>query len=433
MPPSPIIKLGAPLLALSLLVAACGDDDEDTAPTTEATDTTEAPDDQPDDSEDMTDTASTDTGAAALRAGLTDLLTEHVYLASLATDAALRGDQAAFEAYATALNGPEDSNTSELVDAISGVYGEDVGTAFDGLWRSEDHIPAFVAYTQAVAADDQAGKDAAVERLTAYATTFGETLNSVNPNLPADVVTESITMHATTLLAVIDAQKAGDQTAAYEALREAYHHMDMTAAALAGATAQLFPEDIDGDADSAGAELRAGLHSLLREHVWLAATATDAALGGRTPQFEAAAAALNGPDSSNTADIVAAVSSVYGEEVGTAFDGLWRSEDHIPAFVAYTQAVAADDQAGKDAAVERLTSYATTFGETLNSVNPNLPADVVTEAITMHATTLLAVIDAQKAGDPAEVVSLLREAVHHMSGTADALASATAQQFPEDF
>ena len=25
---------------------------------------------------------------------------------------------------------------------------------------------------------------------------------------------------------------------------------------------------------------------------------------------------------------------MYGDEVGNAFDGLWRSEDHIPAFVA---------------------------------------------------------------------------------------------------
>ena len=427
------MKLVAPVMALALFGAACGggDDDDDAAASGDPTETTveESTDETMGEAEEV----STETGAATLRAGLTDLLGEHVYLAALATGAALRADTPAFEAFAAALNGPDDSNTSDLVDAITGVYGEEVGAAFDGLWRSEDHIPQFVAYTQAAAADDQAGKDAAVARLTAYATTFGETINSVNENLPADVVADAITSHATTLLAVIDAQKAGDQPAVYSALRTAYHHMDMTAAALAGGTAAKFADDIDGDAAAPASELRSGLHSLLREHVWLAGSATGAAIGGRMPQFEAAAAALNGPSDSNTSDLVDAISSVYGEDVGTAFEGLWRSEDHIPQFVAYTQAAAAGDQAGKDAAVARLTAYAKTVGETLNSVNENLPVDAVTEAITMHATTLLAVIDAQAAKDPAAAASLLRAAVHHMSGTADVLAAATVQLLPEKF
>jgi hypothetical protein len=417
-----LVKLVAPLLVLSLGAAACGNDDD--AASTDR-DTTERPDG-------AAAGVSTETGAAALRAGLTDLLSEHVYLAALTSGAAIRGDDAGFEAFATALNGPTDSNSSDLVAAVASAYGDDIGAAFDGLWRSEDHIPAFVAYTQAAAAGDDAGKQAAVERLTSYAAVFGETMNSVNANLPADVVEGAITSHATTLLAVIDAQAAGDQAAVYQALRAAYHHMGGTAAALAGATAAEFPDQFDGDAAAPGAELRAGLHALLREHVWLAASATSGALGGRDDQFAAAAEALNGPTGSNTADLVDAVRGIYGDDVGTAFDGLWRSEDHIPAFVAYTQAAAADDQAGKDAAVERLTAYAAVFGETMNSVNPNLPADAVEQGIVAHATTLIAVIDAQAAGDPA-AVPLLRDAVHHMSGTAATLAAAIAQQFPDQF
>ena len=418
-----LAKLVTPLVALSLVAGACGGDtDGDVA--SGNSDKTETP---------SGDAASTETGAATLRAGLTDLLTEHVYLAALATGAALRGDKAGFEANAAALNGPEDSNSSDLVDAVGAAYGDEVGEAFNGLWRSEDHIPAFVAYTEATAAGDEAAKGKAVERLTSYAKTFGDTMNSVNENLPADVVTEAITSHATTLLTVIDAQKAGDQPKVYESLRGAYHHMDMTAAALAGGTAAKVPDKFDGKADSPAAGLRAGLHSLLREHVWLAASATGAALGGRMPQFEAAAASLNGPANSNTADIVSAIGGVYGDEVGKAFDGLWRSENHIPAFVAYTQAVAADDEAAKEKAVNNLLAYAKTFGETMNSVNENLPAADVEEAIKGHATTLIAVIDAQKAKDPKKAVGLLREAVHHMSGTADVFATATVQQFPDKF
>ncbi|HVM03814.1 MAG TPA: hypothetical protein VM242_01460 [Acidimicrobiales bacterium] len=417
-----MLKLGAPLLALALVGAACGDDGDDGVARA-----------GPDNSEATLASVTSETGASTLRAGLTGLLTEHVYLAALATGSALRGDAKGFDAYAAALNGPENSNTSELVAAISSAYGAETGKAFEGLWRSNGHIPAVVAYTQAVAAGDKAKGDKAVADLLAYAKTFGTTMNQVNSKLPAAAVEEGVTHHATTLKAVIDAQKAGDQPKVYSALREAYGHMAGFAETLAGATAAKFPDKFDGDASSPAADLRAGMTSLLREHVYLAASATGAALGGRMPQFEAAAAALNGPTGSNTADIVGAVQSVYGDDVGKAFDGLWRSNGHIPAFVAYTQAIAGGDQAKADKAVQDLLAYAKTFGTTMNSVNSNLPAAAVEDAIKMHATTLKAVVDAQKAGDAVKTATALRGAVHHMSGTADVLAEATVKQFADKF
>jgi hypothetical protein len=412
-------------LVLALVGAACGED----KPTDEAAPATE------EQSGTQMDHAATgpDTGAATLRAGLTGLLSEHVYLAAMATGAALRGDTAGFEALAAALNGPTNSNTADLVAGMTAAYGEEVGKAFDGLWRSNGHIPAVVAYTQAVAKDDKAGADKAVADLLAYATTFGTTINSVNPNLPAAAVEEGVKMHITTLKAVIDAQKAMDQPTVYTSLRAAYHHMDELGNTLAGATAKQFPQKFDGDAASPASGLRATLTSVLREHVLLAASATGAALGGRMPQFEAAAAALNGPTGSNTADLVAGVTSVYGDEVGKAFDGLWRSNGHIPAVVAYTQAIAKDDKAGADKAIADILAYAATFGTTMNSVNENLPAAAVEEGVKMHATTLKAVIDAQKAGNAPAVATSLRMAVSHMNDLADAIAAATVKKFPEKF
>ena len=418
------MRLASAAVALALVGAACGNDDEAT-PAGQSSGTT-APGAS-------ASAASATTGASTLRAGLTGLLTEHVYLAALATGSALRGDNKGFEAYATALNGPTNSNTSDLTAAITSVYGADVGKAFDGLWRSEGHIPAFVAYTQGVAANDKAKADKAVADLLAYAKTVGTTLNSVNSNLPAAAVEERVKTHITTLKTVVDAQKAGDQPKVYSSLRAAYGHMGEFAATLAGATQAKFPDKIDGRADSKAATLRAGMTSLLREHVLLASSATGGALGGRAPQFEAAAASLNGPSNSNTSDIVGAITSVYGADVGKAFDGLWRSEGHIPAVVAYTQALAANDKAKADKAVADLLAYAKTFGTTLNSVNSNLPAAAVEDAIKMHATTLKAVIDAQKAGDATLTATTLRAAVAHMSDTATVLADATVKKFPEKF
>ena len=214
------------LLALTLVAAACGQQESskssaDKANQAKPTSTTQAAD---------------------LRAGLTGLLTEHVYLAALATGAALRGDTAGFEAYAAALNGPTNSNSADVVNAVRGVYGDEVGNAFDGLWRSQGHIPAVVAYTQALARNDKPGQDKAVNDLMGYAKTFGTTMNQVNSNLPADAVEEGIKMHATTLKAVIDAQKAGNVRQVAPALREAVHHMSGTADVLAEATVKKFPE-----------------------------------------------------------------------------------------------------------------------------------------------------------------------------------------------
>lgn len=413
-----LLRLIAMLMTLALFGAACATDGD-----TETEGETEQGSAMP----------SSDTGAAGLRAGLTELLQEHVYLAALSTGAALGGRDAEFEANAAALNGESDSNTSDLVAAVTSAYGDEVGNAFEGLWRSDDHIPAVVRYTQAVAADDTAAADAAVADLLAYAETFGTTMNSVNENLPADAVAENVATHITTLKAVIDAQKAGDQAGVYSALREAFHHMSGTASVLAGATVAMFPDDFDGDSNSAASELRAALTRLIPEHVFLAASATGAALGGRMPQFEAVAASLNGDSDSNTSDLVDGITSVYGDEVGAAFDGLWRSDDHIPAVVRYTQAVAANDDAAAEAAVEDLLAYAAVFGETMNSVNANLPADAVTEGVTMHITTLKDVIDAQKAGDPAAAVAALRAAAHHMAEFAATLTSATVAEFPDQF
>ena len=228
-----LIRTAVPLVALALTAAACGSSSGSKSSDTKKTSTTSM-------GSSTSATVASQTGAATLRAKLTSLLDEHVYLASKATAAALRGDTAGFNMWAGALNGPADSNSADLTAAITSAYGKEVGTAFDGLWRSQNHIPQFVAYTQAVAKGDEAGKKAALDALTAYAKTFGTTLNQVNSNLPADAVTQDITMHATTLTAVIDAQKAGTPDEA-KLTRAAVAHMEGTADVLAAATVKKFP------------------------------------------------------------------------------------------------------------------------------------------------------------------------------------------------
>jgi hypothetical protein len=71
-------------------------------------------------------------------------------------------------------------------------------------------------------------------------------MHSVNDNLPADAVTKAIEMHATTLKAVVDDQKAGDRAKEATDLRAAVHHMSATAKVLADATVAKFPDKFSG-------------------------------------------------------------------------------------------------------------------------------------------------------------------------------------------
>ena len=175
------------------------------------------------------------------------------------------------------------------------------------------------------------------------------------------------------------------------------------------------------------ADLRIALTNLLGEHTLLAASATNAALDGRTADFEEAAAALD----ENTLALGAAIGSVYGPEAEEAFVPLWRS--HIGFFVDYTNGAATGDEAVKEQAIEDLLGYRADFIAFLTGANPNLTEEALTEVLTPHVGTLTAVIDAQAAEDHEAAYEGLREAYGHMQMIAGPLSGAIGEQFPEQF
>lgn len=219
----------------ALVLAACGgDDDEPASATADRPASTASGDGM---GADGGTGPTSETKAATLRASLTALLQEHVYLAGIATGTALSGG--ALEAPAAAL----DENSKALADAIGSVYGDEAGEAFLGLWRS--HIDMFVDYTTGVATGDEARKQGAIDDLTRYAGDFAAFLADANPNVDPDTVVGELTHHVETLTAAIDAQGAGDP-AQFTLLREAAGHMDTTAAYLAEAIVDQHPDDFTG-------------------------------------------------------------------------------------------------------------------------------------------------------------------------------------------
>ena len=145
--------------------------------------------------------------------------------------------------------------------------------------------------------------------------------------------------------------------------------------------------------------------------------------------FEQIAGALD----ANSQDLAAAIGSVYGEEAAKQFldgDLLWRF--HIDQFVAYTQALAKEDEAAQQEAVDKLMGYVEAqsafFAEATGADQAALR-----DGLEQHVTQLKGQLDAYAAGDHEEAYRLAREAHAHMWETADALAAAIVAQNPDKF
>jgi len=167
--------------------------------------------------------------AADLRASLNELLEEHAYLATMATDAAVGGRTVEQTAAAKALS----DNAEALGTAFSAVVGPAFGTRFDQVWAAKNS--ALIAYA---AATDTAAAQSAQSTLTgAYVSLFGGFLSdstglSERPSIEAQI-------RAT--IAVIDDQrtKAFAQLATDD--RTAAAAMHSLADLITAATAAKFP------------------------------------------------------------------------------------------------------------------------------------------------------------------------------------------------
>lgn len=177
----------------------------------------------------------TATKASDLRRALNVLLTEHVYLATNATGAALSERDADFSAAAWAL----DANSVELSAAIASIYGKKAGDKFLEGWRK--HIRFFVDYTKGVATKDRGKRNKAVADLHEYAKELGVFLHSANPNLLEAAVASLIREHVAALTRAIDQQGAGKQVDAYKAVRAAGKHSHTIADPIAEAIVTQFP------------------------------------------------------------------------------------------------------------------------------------------------------------------------------------------------
>ncbi|HVF04823.1 MAG TPA: hypothetical protein VNA20_08290 [Frankiaceae bacterium] len=418
------IRLAAAGLAVLVTTVACGmgDDRTSTSAQSGSGDTgshSSTPSHGSSSGTDATAAGATgsDTAASDLRAGLTNLLADHVWLAGNALETAvIKGGD---------LKNPEvqgavkalDANSVSLSKAIGAAYPE-AEKPFLASWRQ--HIGFFVDYTLGKATKDDAKVAKAEKDLDGYRTSFGQLINSVVPELPADAVADELKPHVALLFTAIDAAVAG-QPDYQSKLRLAAEHMPMTAAILASGIAK--NKGIEGDSSSKAAELRGGLTGLLNDHVWLAGNALHTAVrkGGdlEDPKVQGAVKALD----ENSVALSKAIGAAY-PEAEKPFLASWRQ--HIGFFVDYTLGKATKDDAKVAKATKDLDGYRTSFGQLINSVVPELPSDAVAEELKPHVSSLFAAIDSMVAGKN-DVQSKLIEATSHMPMTAGALAGGIAK------
>ena len=217
------LRFAAAGLAVVAFASACGSSGTKTgsAPTSNAT----------------TPAAATDvtaTAAAQLRATLTGLLDDHVYLAALALQAAVENGGDLNKPAVKAAVATLDKNSVALADAIGSAYPA-ARDPFLTSWRQ--HIGFFVDYTLGKATKDNAKVAKAKTDLDGYRTSFGQLINSVVPELPAAAVADELKPHVQTLLDTIDSLVAGKPDV-FDKVATAASHMPMTAAILAGGIAK---------------------------------------------------------------------------------------------------------------------------------------------------------------------------------------------------
>jgi hypothetical protein len=444
----PLTKhLVASLAAVSLVATACGGNDDDTPAADPVSAEAQSDDMSADMSDDMTDQMSTDMsddmtdqmstdmsddtsadadgptttdGASTLRAGLTSLLQEHVYLAGITIETAVDAGGNLEDPSVGAAIAALDENSVALSEAVGSVAGPENGEAFLGLWR--EHIGFFVDYTLGKATSDQAAVDQALVDLAGYEQAAGAFFEQITGGeIVADDLIAALDGHISTLTAAIDSVVAGEANA-FDNLRMAAQHMFGSALYLSTGISNAVPEMFPGDTTSAPAETRAILTNLLQEHVYLAGIAIEQAVeaGGDldAPAVQAAVATLD----ANSVALSEVVGSVAGPENGDAFLGLWR--EHIGFFVDYTLGAATGDDAMKTQALTDLAGYQQAAGAFFEEITAGeLPADALVANLDMHISTLTATIDSLVAGD-GQVFDLLRDAAQHMPSSALALSTA---------
>lgn len=355
-------------------------------------------------------TASVATSPKQVRAQFEQLLGLHALLAVRQ----MRSMVAPAPELQRALDGSLQANTDALGRLVASAYGAAQAGRFTPLWQR--HLADLAAYAKGVAANDPAAKEDARSALVADANAYGAWLREASKGrVQASDAAAGVRMHVEELMAQADASAARDYAQADRIERQAYEHMFTAGTALAKAS--LTPEVAVG-LDTPPERLRSAFAMLLGEHLELIVDAQRAAFAG-APQLQAAGAQVN----ANTTALTKAMAALVGPAKAKEFQTAWAN--HVEGLMAYTAAVAGNDQNAKAVAKQNLDGFAERLALYFSDIVKNLlAADPLTQALTAHDTHLINHVDAYAAKDYPKAQQMEQEGYGQMLDVANTLVSA---------
>jgi hypothetical protein len=194
--------------------------------------------------------------------------------------------------------------------------------------------------------------------------------------------------------------------------------------ALATVATACGPSETAGPADdsslSAAADFRVKIERLVREHVYLTLFMTEAAVNGRTKEFEGAASAL---DDSAVA-FAQELAGQYGEDAEHAFLAMWRR--YQPLLSGYAARLAHKKAIGP--VLKRLNAFPVEYGALMASITPLLNPHRATNQMVDVVAQIKSFIGLQVKKDFAKADTTVRTA----ASKAGLLGAAIAEAMIED-
>ena len=136
------------------------------------------------------------------------------------------------------------ANAKSIANAVGSFYGKPAGAQM--LTLLAGHWGAVKAYIDASAANDDVGRNTAIQTLNANAKDIADFLSGANPYLPQATLLSLLTTHGAHHIAQTQQVFAGDMKAEAATWKAMRAHMVMIGDALAGGIAKQFPDKVKG-------------------------------------------------------------------------------------------------------------------------------------------------------------------------------------------
>jgi hypothetical protein len=307
-----------------------------------------------------------------------------------------------------------EANTDALSQLVGTAYDDTQGARFKQLWQG--YVTDLSAYANGAASQDPSAKQAARASLMGYCDDYGAWLAGVsNGQVRAGDAVGTARTRVQSLIKQVDAYAARDYGQAYKIERQAYQSSFAAGATLAKASVTA---KAAAALDAPPERLRSAFAMLLGEHMELIIDAQRATFAGSS-EFKAAAAQVN----ANSATLTQAMGAIVGPKKAAEFQSAWAN--HVEGLLAYSTAVAGNDEAAKTTATQNLDGFAARLALYFSDIVRNeLPVEALTDVLSVHDTHLVDQVDAYAAGDYAKAQQMQLEGYQQMLGVANTLVGA---------